>query len=294
MAAASFSNSSNEKPAWLTTLEIDLQSTRCSRCLLDLPEFTCKKNIKHKLCRKCCGAALAAAVNGKLLCPLCRGDLLELCELVMAILHKSLPRRKCKFSKCNHLEVAVEMVEAHQNDCPHRELPCYQCNDDPIPLSGWADHLRAEHKQKRVKVQFGYYTTKFFTLQPVQTTSTLWKQKTFLFRARDAEQKSKKITFFCHLVEKDAHFLIWVAHNQSKYTKSAYKYTIILLDIRTNVRKRFVKHTAFCHPADVTVQEMAQDMDCLVVPATTMRANMDSDLTLAFKLSLNKTHQNSL
>jgi len=298
MAAASISNNLNEKPAWLTKLEISLQRIRCSRCL-NSPEFTCKKDKKHNLCRKCISATTAG--NSKLLCPVCRSDVSELSELIMELLLKGLPRRKCKFSKCNYSEIAVEKVEAHENDCPHRELPCYQCDDKPVPLSGWADHIITEHKEKAIirtqqnqfaLVRFYEEITTSSSLEPVKTER---KQKTFVYRVCDAEQNNTNITFFCHMVEKDAHFLIWVAHDQSKNSKRAYKYSITLFDVQVNVHRRFVRYSGFCQPADITVQEMSQEMNCLVVPARTMRDTiMDYDYTLVFELSLNRTYNNSL
>lgn len=250
---------------WVKDLQVEdaLECPVCLKLIMDAPIYVCENN--HPLCDVC-----RDQLKGRNSpCPVCRGSLTEKRSWSLEKLIGGLKQTSCAFSTygCDYKKVNIARVQSHQEDCQHRRLPCYYC-DEKIPLSGMATHLSDNHSaitRNNHKVEFRNNAVKIWC------PTSYWNLKsgtTSVFKVN----RWKSITFFLNMLVVDSRYLlIWVTHSGSRHDKAVYRFTFKLhcgkaIDDQ-KVADEIVKYSEFCLPMDTELKTIRDEMlQTIVLP----------------------------
>lgn len=275
-----------EHPDWLRHIQDIIECPVCMEVMLDPPVFICEN--EHGLCVTCRHEQMKRGIN---LCPVCKGQLTERRNLMIEQILLKLPRKKCKFLNCDFSKSASELVDKHEADCKHRWLACYHCECE-VPLSEMLHHFATQHRAVFNELaRIGFPCAPFSEDHCVHNFGRRGGKFTEVYLIDDGYQSGEYFQCFINFFLDDERFLIWISHNQSKFARQEFKYTISLRCGKAKERGKelvLVEYTAFCQPMDVSLASIKKNMFCLVVPQHVLMEALDSEDRLFYQFLVNK------
>jgi len=266
-------------PDWI---EDTLECPVCLKAIVDAPVYACD-NIHH-FCDVCYCELKKRGES----CPVCRGNLTDKrIWSVEKILDRVFEKVKCKHEECNFQKADIARVEAHEEDCEHRPLPCYFCKEH-FPLSMLAYHLIGRHERP---LSDGYILnqTENWSCMPRHEFSSSEGKAIIFFTIVDGSHMS----FFLNYIMIDSRYLmIWCSHNGSKFNKTNFQYTFTLKNGKSKAEgktKAAMASTGFCLPMDVPLQSILDELPGVVIPRKQIVDNLCYEKKMHYSISFYKT-----
>jgi len=262
-------------PEWM---EDTLECPVCLKTIVDPPVYLCENT--HPLCDICHDELK----QRKEPCPVCRGKLTDKRSWSIEKILDKLQKAACKYEKCSYKKADKARVEGHEEDCEHRLLCCYHCKEY-IPLSNMSEHIVGRHK----KPSGGWVLH--------ANLSTSWEipevADGIAATVSNITIDGKTISFHCnYLLGNPRYLLIWCSHNGSKSDKRTYQFSFSLYDGKAKDKGKnevVMTYKGFCHPMDVPLESIKDDMTGAVVPRQFIRDNVCSENKTHFAISFSRT-----
>jgi len=116
----------------------------CLKTIKDPPIYLCERG--HGLCHPC----RETLKNEGKPCPVCRGKLTDVRNVVVENMLEVLPKIKCKHSGCAFERSDDQLVKTHEDyECKEKLVKCEMCQD-PVALSQMFGHLETKHDRKPI------------------------------------------------------------------------------------------------------------------------------------------------
>jgi len=270
----------------LELIEDTLECPVCLKTIVEAPVFLCE-NI-HTLCRVCHEELKKVGDP----CPICRAKLTDKRNWNMEKILEKLPKTSCKFEDCNFQKVDKDIVKEHEDNCRHRLVPCYHC-DQQLPLSRLSDHLTGNHEMMsndryRLNTTDGWWSTVDYVDNDHYVGNVLGMSNVF-----KANIGGKCMSFYFNSVLVDSKYLlIWGTHNGSKYDNKNYQFTFSLRSGKSNQngkRNVLMTYTGFCLPMDVSLQSVKDKLLGALVSKQFIMDNVCSENKMRYSISFRKT-----
>ena len=133
-------------PSWMAELEDALECPVCLKTILDPPIHQCENG--HCYCSSCHGPIKNEGEE----CPVCRGQLINGRNLMVAKMLEKLPKTKCRYEDCQFKRADVDVVYQHEIGCLFRLVECGNCQDG-IAMSKLSDYLSTDHNKPSFNLQ---------------------------------------------------------------------------------------------------------------------------------------------
>ena len=132
MESLSLKDQSQLLPQWMIELKDELECPVCLETIMDPPIFLCEKG--HGLC----GSCREDIKNRGQPCPVCRGALTEVRNLMVEQMLDKLTEIECKYYGCQFENRNLDLVKKHEIDCKYRLVTCGECDTETVTGRGGA------------------------------------------------------------------------------------------------------------------------------------------------------------